>query len=367
MKLRWEMREMQKIRVGIIGTGFGAKVHAPMISYHDGFEVVAIASVTRGNIEEARNTSGIQNVYTDWRLMLEMEQLDLVVVASAVNLHREMVLAAYEKGLHVLCEKPMALHKKETEEMILERDRVKRFGLINHEFRFLPARTKVKEILDSGNLGTIMHVRYSCTFPNYNSLTSNKRRWLAKEEKGGGMLGAIGSHMIDSLHWWLNSQFKEVFANLPIHIPVQVGADGDVEYRTADDAFQVIGTLENGATVSMELVSAARKVKNNFCLEIFGKQGTLVMLDDNQVFVSYEDESFKDVPLAPELTAPSTMPEAAARFYNFFHRMLDALYETIISGKKHAYLADFKDGQRIQQVLDAIRLSAKEGRKIILE
>jgi predicted dehydrogenase len=91
---------MKTFKVGIIGTGFGAKVHAPMFNFHDGFEVVSISSVSRGNIEEAKMSSGIENVYTDWKLMLDQEQLDLVVVASAVHLHRDMVLAAYEKGLN---------------------------------------------------------------------------------------------------------------------------------------------------------------------------------------------------------------------------------------------------------------------------
>lgn len=355
---------MKRFKVGIIGTGFGAKVHAPMMNFHNGFDVVAIASVSRGNVENARKLSGIENVYTDWRLMLEQEELDLVVVASAVYLHQEMVSAAFEKGFHVICEKPMSLHKTETEKMIHERDQAARHGLINHEFRFLPARTKVKEILDSNTLGNIIHVRYLASFANYTSLLSNPRGWLALEEKGGGMLGAIGSHMIDSLHWWMNSHFKEVFANLPIHIPIQTGFDGKVEKRTADDAFQVLGTLENDTTVTMELISAARKADNSWRLEVYGTNGTLVMVDDNQVFCSTGDEALNVVELLPEMTAPAEMPAVAARYYNGFHRALDALYETLASGELHPYLATFENGHQTQKVIDAIRLSSKEERKI---
>ncbi|WP_213371549.1 Gfo/Idh/MocA family protein [Mesobacillus boroniphilus] len=355
---------MEKFRVGIIGTGFGARVHAPMMDHHEGFEVVAISSVSRGNIEEARNASGIENIYTDWRQMLEQETLDLVVVASAVHLHKEMVVTAFEKGVHVVCEKPMALDDSEAKEMISARDKAGKLGLINHEFRFLPARTKVKEIMEGGKLGEILHVRYQCSFANYTGLISKPRGWLGQEEKGGGMLGAIGSHMTDALQWWLNSTFKEVFAQLPVHIPTQTDDNGNVEHRTADDAFQIIGTLKTGTTVTLELISAARQTDHTWRLEIYGTEGTLVMLDDKKVLLSAESSPFEAVELVPNIEAPSTMPQIAARYYNGFQRALDALHETLVSGKKHPYLADFEQGHATQKVLDAVRTSASEGIKV---
>lgn len=354
---------MQKLKVGIIGTGFGAKVHAPMMDHHGGFDVVAISSVSRGNTEEAKKASGIENIYTDWQQMLNQEELDLVVVTSAVNLHKEMVIAAYEKGVHVVCEKPMALDIAETREMIIERDKAGKLGLINHEFRFLPARTKIKEIIESGKLGDVLHVRYECSFANYTGLTSKPRGWLGQEEKGGGMLGAIGSHMIDALQWWLGSTIREVFAQLPIHIATYKDDNGNAEKRTADDAFQVIGTFENGATVTLELISAARQTDHIWRLEIFGTEGTLVMLDDKKVLLSERNSPLEEVELEPAIEAPSSMPEIAARYYNGFQRALDALHGTIVTGKKHPYLADFGNGYSTQKVLDAVRKSAREGRK----
>ncbi|MHC0035573.1 Gfo/Idh/MocA family protein [Pseudoneobacillus sp. C159] len=357
---------MKKIRVGIIGTGFGAKVHAPMMNFHDGFEVVAISSVSRGNVEEAKQLSDINNIYTDWRQMLDQEQLDLVVVASAVFLHKEMVVEAFNKGVHVLCEKPMALDQEETMSMISARDQANRLGLINHEFRFLPARLKVKEIIESGRLGKIQHVRYLCSYPNYIGLLSRSRGWLGQEDKGGGMLGAIGSHMIDSLQWWLNGKLAEVFAQLPIHVPSYTNESGELENRTADDAFQIIGTLASGTTVTLELLSAARQTANSWRLEVFGTEGTLIMLDDQKVMLSIGDEPLQQIELAPDIVAPAEMPAVAARYYNGFNRALDALYETLVAGTNHLYIASFEDGVATQVVLDAVRQSAREGRKVVI-
>ncbi|MUV37602.1 Biliverdin reductase [Lentibacillus sp. JNUCC-1] len=355
---------MSGYKVGIIGTGFGARVHAPMMKVHDGFEVVALASV-RGNTEAAKTLSGIHNVYTNWKKILDHESLDLLVVASAVFAHKEMVEEAYSRGIHVLCEKPMALTHNETTDMIEARDQAGKLGFINHEFRFLPARTEVKKMIEAGKLGNIMHIRYEYTHPAYQPLTSKKRGWLGQKEDGGGLLNALGSHMIDSLHWWTDSSFKALNAHLMTHIPEFKDENGKVEHRTADDAFHVIGTLKNNTTVTLDLVSAARKAQHGKRLEIYGDEGTLVMLDDAQLLFAKEDQAFEAIELN-SLAVPETLPSAAAPYYNGLKPLLDALYETLESGDQHPYLASFENGQTTQKVLDAIRRSDREGRQVTL-
>lgn len=355
---------MCTFNTGVIGTGFGGKVDAPMFNSHKGFEVVAIASVSGRNVEDVKNISGVEKVYTNWQEMLENESLDLVIVASAVHLHQEMVSAAFQKGIHVMCEKPMALNVSEAEKMITARDQAGKWGLINHEFRFLPARMKVKEMLDDGLLGKVMHVRYTCTHPIYTPLTSKSRGWLGQKEKGGGLLNALGSHMVDALHWWTNTRFETLFANLSTHVPEYQDEAGNIEYRTADDAFQVLGTLTDGATATMELFSATKKAVNNRRLEVFGNQGTLIMLDDNQVFFASEDKEMEEVVLEPDLMAPEDLPQQVVPYYNSFYRMLDTLYESLQTGKKNPYIADFENGRTTQKILDAIRESSREEKKV---
>src|SRR5699024_6679768 len=148
-------------------------------------------------------------------------------------------------------------------------------------------------------------------------------------------------HLIDSLHWWTNSTVQTLVANLTTHVSEYQDDDGNIEYRTADDAFQVIGTLENGATATVELFSATKKAVNNSRLEIFGEKGTLVMLDDTQVYCASDGDSFEEVTLQPDLTPPDELSEPAASYYNRLHRMLDALYETLRTGNKDPHLADF--------------------------
>ncbi|WP_246943422.1 Gfo/Idh/MocA family protein [Bacillus pinisoli] len=354
-----------KIRVGIIGTGFGAKVHAPIMQAHPGYEVVAISSVHRGNLETVVNETGITKVYDSWQKMLQEEELDLLSVVSAPYLHHEMVVEGFKKNLHILCEKPMAFDAHQSKEMMDARDQAKRFGLINFEFRFLPARMKVKEVLSSGKLGDITHVSYRANFSSYQGLLNNHRGWLGQQNFGGGMLGAIGSHMFDSLTWWLNDEVKDVMGQLPIHVQ-KIKRANETEERTAEDSFQVVGTLQKGTSFTVELLSATRHKESQWKLEVFGTNGSLIMTDDQKVEVAIGDEALSEVELSPKIEEPTHLSARALSYYQAFYPMLDHLFTTIKQKEHIQPLASFENGHRVQLILDAIRLSAKEGKRVFL-
>lgn len=352
---------MSKIfKVGIIGTGFGAKVHAPVFKHHPNFDVSAIASVSRGRAEEIKAQTGIERVYTDWREMLEQEQLDLVAVASAPFLHHEMVLEAFRTGSHVLCEKPMAFDSAESLAMIQARDAVQKKGYINFEWRFLPARMKIKEILAEQKLGRIMHIQYTRVSSGYKNALAGVRGWLGQEDKAGGFLGAIGSHMLDTLMWWKGEKISSVYGQLQTYVPENLAADqADREVRTADDSFQVMGSFENQTSFQMNLISTARH-DLGWRLEIIGTEGTLVMKDDNKVYLGLNDQALEEVELAPEAQSPEHFDPVLKRYFPAFYPMLDQLYSALADTESQA--ATFEDGHYVQLVMDAIRVSSKTGK-----
>lgn len=355
----------KSIRVGIIGTGFGAKMHAPVMQHHPHFDVVAIASVFRGNTEEVRKNTGIDQVYQNWREMLEHEELDLVSVVSNPSQHHEMVLEGFARGAHLLSEKPMALNTSQALEMISARDRSGRMGWINHEFRFIPARLKVKEIMQSGQLGKILHINYKNNALNNRS--SRKLGWLGQKESGGGLLGAIGSHMFDAMLWWKETEIASLSGQLSTHVPTWSNSLGEVEHRTADDAFQVIGSFADGATFTTELFYACKHLPYRWRLEVYGTEGTLIMTDDHTVELGIGEAPIEVVTLVPSPAIPETLPETAHHFYPYFTPFLDQVYNAIVHQKTSEVLPTFEDGLRVQQVLDAVRLSDQEGKRIYLD
>lgn len=347
------------IRVGIIGTGFGGKVHAPLMTEHPNFEVIAISSVHRGNSEDIRAKTGIENVYTDWREMIQQQKLDLVSVVSMPSLHHEMTLECFKKEVHVLCEKPMAINQKESLEMIAARDEIGHMGFLNFEWRYLPARLYVKKLLDQDKIGKVMHIRYFISTPGYESSVSGNRGWLGKKEVAGGMLGALGSHLIDSLNWWLNDTMISVYGQLNTHVPIS----NTGEKRTADDSFQIMGTFTKGTVLTLDFISTARQGFGSR-VEIFGTKGTIEVINDKEVKVGYSDTNGLEKVNLVEPYLGEHYPAPIPRYYPAFYPYLNDLYESIINKKYTSDIATFEDGLSVQKVIDAIHKSVETGKRV---
>lgn len=357
---------MSKLRVAVIGGGFGGKVHVPMFQMHDGFEVVAAAGVRPGRQAAMRELTGLGSIYEHWLEMIQQEKPDLVAVTSAPFLHQEMTLAALENGAHVLCEKPMAFDASQSLEMLEKASSSGRQGFINFEWRFLPARLKVQEVLGSGRLGKILHVRYVSTYGNYQRAISAPRGWLGQASMGGGMLGALGSHMFDSLLWWLGDSVSQLSAQTPTHVSEFVSAAGETEVRTADDSFQVFGQFSKGTTFAVDFVSAARHSSKLWKLEVLGTEGTLVMTDDHRVLVGLGDAPLEEVAIPVAPAVPDGLDPVVGRYYVPFYGMIEQIQQSILQGAPTQHVPTFADGHRVQVVSDAIRKSAAEGRRISL-
>ena len=140
--------EAAPIRVGVIGTGVGAAVHIPALHYLPETEVAAVCSRRADRAAAAAAEHGVPTFYTDFRELVRDPGIDAVVVASPPYLHHPMALAAMEAGKHVLCEKPMARNLAEARDMVKLAERVGVAAVVNHEFRFVPVRARIKELVD---------------------------------------------------------------------------------------------------------------------------------------------------------------------------------------------------------------------------
>src|SRR6185503_6149349 len=135
-------------------SGFGRTVQAVAFGRHPGFELAGFAGASEEKTRRVARELGVPHASTDWRALLEEASPDLVSVATPPDLHHPMAMAALERGAHVLCEKPTALHRFQAAEV---RDRALALGrvaAINHEFRFFPARRHALALTKQGAIGT---------------------------------------------------------------------------------------------------------------------------------------------------------------------------------------------------------------------
>ena len=352
-----------EVRIGIIGTGFARSTQIPAFKNCEGARVVAIASGHKENAEEVAREFGIENVEDDWRGVVARDDVDLVSIVTPVITHCEMTLAALDQGKAVLCEKPMAMNAVEARRMAdLAREKGV-LALIDHELRFLPGRIQAREILRRGDIGKIKHVQL--TFRTDSRADVNRPwNWWSDVKKGGGALGAIGSHVVDGFRWLLDVEVAEAFANLATHIRERKDEAGEMREVTTDDEVNLLlrfidNDLIEGAmaNVSLSMVEAG---KPEHRVEIFGARGALMIEEGGELWQSEVGEGkWRRIEVDAVQVAPGMRDSGWARGFTVFsQKIVDALREgkTTVEGA-----ATFEDGYRTQLVLDAGRKANESG------
>lgn len=228
----------QRYRIGISGSGFGVKSHLPALLAHPRFEVLALASPnSAAGIAAERK---IAHAFGSCAEMVKGVELDAVVVASPPFAHRDDVLASLERNLHVLCEKPFALNLEQAEDMLVASKRAGTACGVSHEFRWIPERTAIKELVVNGHLAPLrdIEITYLTTFLNQEG--TRKRGWWFEKRNGGGMAGAIGSHMIDLASWLAGRPPTRSSGFIRTANPQRHDADGTFASDVDDGMFATI-------------------------------------------------------------------------------------------------------------------------------
>ncbi len=354
---------MARLRVVILGTGFGRTVQAVAFGRHPGFELAGIAGSQAAKTEKIAAELGIPRASSDWRALLADVRPDLVSVVTPAYLHHPMMLAALDGGAHVLCEKPTALHRQQAAEMRDHAAALGRVAAINHEFRFLPARQLALERVKAGAIGTPRRGEILGRYSIWTKPESRGMSWLSDRTKGGGILGALGSHHTDSLRLFFGEP-RRALATVRVDQPRRGPAPGhpDVGIATADDACTVQYEFANGANALIDLNATAPERWERF--EIHGSEASLRWDESGlrlwQIAPGKEPEEL-EIPERLRLPRRDGEPALVAPFTV----MIERLHRAITAGVKMA--PDFDDAIAVQSALDAARLSSDAGAWVSVE
>ncbi|HEU5162117.1 MAG TPA: Gfo/Idh/MocA family oxidoreductase [Thermoanaerobaculia bacterium] len=336
------------MRVGIIGTGWGARVQVPAFRAA-GLDVAAIAGRAP---EKTRGTAARLGVvpFDSGEALIERAAIDLVSIVSPPATHLPYAARALERGLHVLCEKPTALNASEAREMVARAAaHPDRLALIDHELRFLPAWREAKQALE--RIGTIRYaeVRYSSP-----SRHDPKRAWSwwSDAEQHGGIWGAVGSHYVDAIRY-LVGEIEQVQAVLQTFVTTRPSGEGPRPV-TSDDFAAVHLRIAGGATAAMTF-SVVAAVDEPTSLTLVGDTGAYRLVRDRLLFAPPGGEWTEVVASAGAGAEGDTAGGAFGTATIHLARALRAWSE----GDRDALApaATFADGLRQQQVLDAARRS----------
>jgi predicted dehydrogenase len=253
------------IRAGIIGCGGAAWIgHLPWLWENPHVELVATCALNTDHAQRAGERWGAQRFYTNYREMLAREQLDAVVIATPPGTHAEIAIAAAERGLHVLLEKPMATTARECDDIIRTVERQKTLLTLSHEKRFNPGFEEVKRIIDQGALGQVFYlvIHWSAAVrldpaqlcpPDYRD--SYHWRWT-DTSAAGGILCDHFPHYLDLWRWWTGSELASIDTEL---LNVRRDLIGDRDLGGPHEDFAVaLMKFQNGCIGVFETGNAGR-------------------------------------------------------------------------------------------------------------
>ncbi len=352
------------VGIGIIGTGFARTTQIPGFQDCMGAKVVAIASRNPERAEAVAKEFGIEYVADDWQELIAHNDVELVSIVTPPSTHMEIALAAIDQRKAVLCEKPMALDAGEASKMVEKANAAGVLALIDHELRFLNSRRMMRGMLQTGAIGSVRHCNYVFR-SDYRGLADRAWDWWSDAAMGGGALGAIGSHVVDSFRWLLSTEITKAFGMLSTHIKQRPHkASGGLRAVTTDDEAKLLFRFGDGPhttdATGAASISVVESGKYENRLEVHGTKGALMAEETGELWLSPTGSGvWRPVQVDQDHMARGMREGSWSRGFTAFSC---AIVEAMRAGKtvvKDA--ATFTDGYRVQLVLDALRASNESG------
>ena len=265
----------QPIRVGIIGVGWGGLVHGPAYQAADGYELVALCSRQEAKLLPMGARLGVKDLSTQWRDFVRRDDLDLISIASPVDMHREMTLAVIAAGKDVLCEKPAALNVGDAKEML---DAATQAGVAHatcFELRWLPERLAAWNAVRAGLVGRPYNLRMAQSAAYWHPTHAPQSEWMYRRADGGGYLAGLLSHDIDFACALLGEPVA-VAADVRTNVGRRLLADGREIEVDADDTTALLLRFSNGASAVLS-ASVVGAHSAGLRLDLFGEDGTLLL------------------------------------------------------------------------------------------
>ncbi len=253
---------------GILGPGFVAtRAILPAMQHVSLARPYAIASRNNERAQAVAQQFGIERVYSDYQALLDDRNIDAVYIALPNHLHHPWTLRAAEAGKHVLCEKPLATSASEGAEMISACQRANVLLMEAVMYRFHPRMLFLKQMLESGTLGTLRFLHAAFSFP-----FNNPNNYRSQQEYGGGALLDVGSYCINAVRWLTDSEL--------LHIQGFMRRKGAIDVDT-----QALLTFTDEVIAHIQCSFAAAEHQ---IIEIVGTTGTVTA---SQAFTAWSRDS----------------------------------------------------------------------------
>lgn len=314
------------LKIAVVGRGFGARVVAPVFAATDGCDVVGVVS--------PRDDAAVREA---------IAAADLVAVHAPPFAHVGIVERALDAGRAVLCDKPFGTSVDDAEAMAARAAAAGRPLFVNFEFRWHPVRTALRSLIRDGAVGAVQHVQWTA----YNSGSRVPLRpygWLFDAARGGGWIGAWGSHVLDFLRWTLGDVVA-ASALLRTTVTERPDAEGNLHPCTAEDGFTA--TLEHGGGASVTIdTTFVAPVTVPQRVTVLGTTGVLEVTADRRIVRRDADGTEELCALDPPAEDPHLVP---------MRRWAEVVRDAVRTGATDPDAAGAADGVACARIMDALR------------
>lgn len=360
--------------VAVIGYSFMGRAHSNawrnVAAFYPDVPPVRMQTLVgrdAGRVRQAADELGWESTATDWREVVTGDDVDIVDVCTPGHLHAEVALAALAAGKHVLVEKPLANSVAECEALVAAAADSPGRAMLGFNYRRVPALALARELVREGRIGRVQQVRLSY-LQDWLSDPQAPMTWrLRRETAGSGVLGDLGSHAVDQLHFLLGEHVTEVSGSLRTFVAERPGPAGP-EAVTVDDAAWATLHTPSGVVASLEVSRVATGRKNALQVELYGTTGSLRFdLESlNELVLTQTGDPRTDgastilvtEPQHPYLDAWWPAGHVLGWDHTFTSQAADFLRAIATGGPAHA---SFADGLAVQRVLEAVEASHARG------
>jgi len=337
------------LKLGIIGTGAMANTHAKNFLKIKDVKLTACCDIDRVKVEKYAKVHSIPGVYTDLDVMLRSEKLDAVSVVTTDQHHHPVVMKVLSKKINVMCEKPLALNRKDAWEMARTAKKNGVINNVNFSYRRSPAAQLAAKMIKNGELGNIKHVD-----AHYQQCWLVSTAWgdwktdptwlwrLASGMGSNGVLGDVGVHIFDLTTFIVGGEISELNCLLK-NFPKKPASFRGNKLDANDTAISMV-KFKNGAVGTIFASRFITGHSNDLKVGVYGDKGAIELYLDPNIESSYQelrvckgDNALKKY-LWETVIAPET-PNLYERFIN-----------GIKTGKNGP--GDFATGAKVQDYLD---------------
>ncbi len=333
------------VKIAIAGSGYGRKVALPVYRELEEFEPVACWSRQPERARELAQEAGLELGTSDYEELLSFPGLEAVHVATPVVTHVSFVVAAAERGLHVLCEKPLADDLEGARRMVESIRSAGVVGAVDYELRMKETRRRLveraREVVGRPRLVSVSLVQSDHATPESRPYT-----WVHDATLGGGRLQGYGVHDLDLL-LELFPDVEAVASATEVGVPMRTAGDDEMRAVTAEDAYGILLRFRGGGLGVVSLVATARHDRGDV-IEVHGDEGTARLDADEQVWWGRAGE---DLQCEGPLDSSST---------GAFERVARNFWAAIREGAPPE--PSLEEGLRVQALFDAVRTADVERR-----